>query len=102
VTEDKEGMNIGKLEADTVAMLTVRVSTPDGIDPSGVRVQALGTESAAATIQEGVGAVASVPAGTYRVSFSKEGLADLVLDNVTLSAGEAKVIDDVTLTASGG
>ena len=93
-----DSINIGKMEGMKVAVLTVHVATPSGIDPHGVKVEVLGYAASTETIQEGVGAITvGIPAGTYQVRFSKEGLVTQVIEDVLLIGGEAKLLDRVTM-----
>jgi hypothetical protein len=94
-----EAKNIGKIAGQKVALLTVHVETPEGVDPDGVKVEVLGYAASTTTVQEGVGAILiGIPAGTYDVRFSKDGLATAVIEDVSLAAGEAKVLDKIVMT----
>ncbi len=90
--------NIGQMKGQSIAVLAAKVSVPEGESADGVLIEVLGYGASATTSNGGVGAVPiGIPAGTYVVRFSKEGLATEAR-SVTFSGGEAKTIDDVTLT----
>lgn len=96
-----DGQNIGTLQGQTVAALSVHVTTPDGIEPSGVKVEVLGTEGSATTIEEGAGILEyGIPAGTYSIRFSKDGLEELIMTGVTFTSEEAKLLDPVAMSAA--
>lgn len=94
-------MNIGQVKGQKVAILSVKVTAPEGLSADGILVQVLGYGATATTSNGGVAVVPiGIPAGSYTVRFSKEGLETLSRPDVTFYGGEAKVIDDVTMTAA--
>lgn len=96
------GQNIGKLTSADVAGLSVQVSTPEDISAEGVRFELLGYGANGMTIQEGYGIIESgIPAGTYSVRFSKEGLEDHLVEDLELESGVITLLKDVTLTRAG-
>lgn len=99
VPEGFQGTNIGTLRAAKVGLVSVDVDVPDGLDPSGVTVHVLGTEVSGTTLAEGLGVLAGIPAGTYTVTFAKDGLAPTSVPNVVLGAGEAKALEPVSMKA---
>lgn len=97
-SESHAGMNISTIQGQTIAVLSVQINSSDGVDPVGVGVQVLGTAAATTTVTGGLGAIASVPAGTYAVRFSTSGLTDLTVSAVVLGASTTKLLDNITLT----
>ncbi|MGE0172915.1 MAG: carboxypeptidase-like regulatory domain-containing protein [Oligoflexales bacterium] len=99
MNDNLDGINVGTLEGDTVAILSVQVTPPEDVDPTDIKVEVLGTEWNATTVEEGIGIVAGLPAGTYSVKFTKDGLKELVVEDIELEPKDTIVRDDITMEA---
>lgn len=94
-----QGMNIGTIQTEKVGGLAVRVNVPSGHTPDGVVFQVMGYEASGTTIEEGAGLIEEgIPAGVYKVKFSKTGLQTLIVDQVEIQSGEPTVLPAVSLT----
>lgn len=93
-----QGLNIGTIQTEKVGGLAVRVLVPAGHTPDGVTFQVLGYQGSGTTIEEGAGLIEEgIPAGTYKVKFSKEGLQTQSISGVEIQSGEPTVLPSVTL-----
>ncbi|MFW7378607.1 MAG: hypothetical protein ACOH5I_07370 [Oligoflexus sp.] len=96
------GQNIGKIATTEVAVLSVQVTTPEEFSSEGVKFQVLGYSASGTTIQEGFGIIESgIPAGKYKLRFSKEGLSDLLIENLELESGKITLLEDVEMSVAG-
>lgn len=94
-----QGLNIGTIQTGKVGGLAVRVLVPAGHTLDGVGFQVLGYEASGTTIEEGAGLIQEgIPAGAYKVKFSKKGLQAHIISNVEIQSGEPTVLPSVTLT----
>ena len=96
-----EGQNIGKVQAQKVALLSVQVDVPNdsNIDGSGVLVEVLGTDISMTTREEGVGLFeVGIPAGVYTIRLSKNGLETLEVSDVVLNAEDAKLLENIAMS----
>jgi hypothetical protein len=75
------------------------VEVPAGHTPDGVVFQVMGYAASGTTVQEGAGLIEEgIPAGVFKVKFSKPGLQTLTVDQVEIQSGEPTVLPAVTLT----
>jgi hypothetical protein len=94
-----EGLNIGTIQTAKVGGLAVRVNVPAGHTPDGVVFHVMGYAASGTTVQEGAGLIEEgIPAGVFKVKFSKSGLQTLTVDQVEIQSGEPTVLPAVTLS----
>jgi hypothetical protein len=95
-----EGLSIGRIATQKVAGLSFRVVNSENAGIEDVNVELLGYQASTKTQVEGAGLFETgIPAGTYKLRLSMDGLETKTVENIRLEPETVTVLENIMLEA---